>query len=118
MRNYYFIDWEARNCYSPRRSSPMPAVGDDLTDHFQFCLRGFQPALEPCGVRRRRTMLRNRFVMMAGALSAGLACCSAAMAASVGINFTGGGNGSSPAVSMASTDSAGVIPQTNYNNFS
>jgi hypothetical protein len=38
-------------------------------------------------------------------------------AASIGVNYTGGGNNSSPAVSLASTDAAGVVPQTNYNNF-
>ena len=34
----------------------------------------------------------------------------------IGVNFTGGGNGSSPAVSLLPSDSAGVLPATNYNN--
>jgi hypothetical protein len=40
-----------------------------------------------------------------------------ARAASIGINFTGGGNTSSPAVAMLAGDSAGVVPQINFNNF-
>ena len=39
----------------------------------------------------------------------------ASQAGSIGVNFEGGGNGVGP-ISMAPTDSAGVIPQTNYNN--
>ena len=34
----------------------------------------------------------------------------------ISVNFTGGGNGGSPAVSMLPTDSAGVVPEANYNN--
>jgi hypothetical protein len=40
-----------------------------------------------------------------------------ARAASIGINFNGGGNASSPPVSLLPTDVAGVVPQANYNNF-
>ena len=36
--------------------------------------------------------------------------------ASIGVNFTGGGNGGSLAISLLPTDLAGVIPQGNYNN--
>lgn len=36
-------------------------------------------------------------------------------AASIGVNFEGGGNGVG-AISMASTDVAGVVPQANFNN--
>jgi hypothetical protein len=50
-----------------------------------------------------------------GALLLGIA--SEAGAASIGINFTGGTNNSSPAVSLLTTDLAGVIPQLNWNNF-
>jgi len=41
---------------------------------------------------------------------------SGAIAAQIGVNFTGGGNGSSPAVSLVASDSAGVVPQINWNN--
>src|SRR3954447_23575466 len=37
--------------------------------------------------------------------------------AGIGVNFTGGGNGSSPPISLLPTDVAGVVPQANYNNF-
>jgi hypothetical protein len=36
---------------------------------------------------------------------------------SIGINFTGGGNGGSPAISLLSSDTAGVVAQMNWNNF-
>jgi hypothetical protein len=39
-------------------------------------------------------------------------------AAGIGINFTGGGNASSPAISLLPTDVAGVVPQSNFNNIS
>src|SRR3954470_12629999 len=45
-----------------------------------------------------------------------LALAAASNGQSIGINFTGGGNASSPAISMLPTDSAGVVPQTNFNN--
>ena len=39
------------------------------------------------------------------------------LAVGIGINFTGGGNASSPAISILPTDSAGVVAQMNWNNF-
>jgi hypothetical protein len=53
---------------------------------------------------------------LATALGVVLAAASVATASSIGVNFTGGGNGSSPAVSLLPTDTAGVVPQANYNN--
>lgn len=62
-------------------------------------------------------MFGKKFVL--SAFVAGLAAISTtgADAASIGINFTGGGNGGSPAVSLLPTDVAGVVPQSNFNNF-
>lgn len=58
-----------------------------------------------------------RGVLLSTVMSLGLVITSASVqATSIGVNFVGGGNKVTGGVTMASTDSAGVVPQTNWNN--
>lgn len=57
-----------------------------------------------------------RWISHLAAASVLLAASTAAHAVSVGVNFSGGGNGSSPAINLAPGEAAGVVPQNNFNN--
>lgn len=69
--------------------------------------------------RSERTRSRSRHRVLRDAVESlieVLECRQLLSATGIGVNFTGGGNGGSGAVSMNSTDTAGAFPIANYNN--
>ncbi len=64
----------------------------------------------------RHTAL-NLFAALAVACLIVGASASIATAASIGVNFEGGGNNGSPASSVSTGATAGIVPQTNWNNY-
>ena len=56
-------------------------------------------------------MERTRAFLLAGAVAAGIGFTNSAIAASIGVNFIGGNNGSASV-----TGTAGFVPQGNWNN--
>jgi hypothetical protein len=57
-----------------------------------------------------------RWISSLAAASVVVVASTAAHAISIGVNFSGGGNASSPAVNLAPGETAGVVPQSNFNN--
>jgi hypothetical protein len=57
-----------------------------------------------------------RWISSLAAASVVIAASTAAHAISVGVNFAGGGNNTSPAVNLGPGETAGVVPQSNFNN--
>ncbi len=63
--------------------------------------------------------MAHRNMLLAGAISAGLAFASSAFAASIGVNFAGGAGSEAPDPDIDTVDPGevtGVVPQDNWNN--